>query len=105
MKNYVKPELDDDGFSQHFLNNVMNDHFDLMCKEDGIFVDPMSGLPFRGRSRRLRMAIYRRHKRPIKGFDYRSETFNELDEVTENMIDTLKDKGDEGSHFNRKTRL
>ncbi len=93
LKNYVKPELGDDGFSQHFLNNVMNDHFGLMCKEDGIFVDPMSGLPFRGRSRRLRMAIYRRHKRPIKGFDYRRETFNELDEVTENMIDTLKDKG------------
>jgi conjugative transfer ATPase len=93
LHHYVTPALKTDAFSQHFLHEVMDDHFKLLCQEEGIFIDPMSGLPFRGRSRRLRMAIYRRHKRRLKGFDYRHDTLNELEEVTDNMIDTLKDKG------------
>ena len=90
---YVSPELENDKFTRHFIDEIMEEHFKLLSKENGLFVDPMSGLPFRGRSRRIRIGVYRRHKVTIKGFDYRKDSINELDEVTENLIDTLKDKG------------
>ena len=53
-------DLLSDSFSQHYLA-VIKKHFALLSREQGLFTDPLSGLPFRGKTRRIRLAVYRRY--------------------------------------------
>ena len=71
----------------------MAEHLQLLCQEQGLFDDPLSGKPFRGRSRRLRLAIYRRHHRLIKKFNYRTDPLRELTQVTRQMMSAFQDQG------------
>ena len=92
LLDYIDPSLHTKKITQKFVS-VMEDHFNLLSKEDGIFKDPMSDLPFRGRSRRLRLALYRRHTKPLSGFNLSTQPFQELEEVTLNLINALKEQG------------
>ena len=61
LKKYIEKNNQlNDPFSKRYLE-IMRDHFKKMSRESGIFIDPMSGLKFRGKMRRIRIAIYRRY--------------------------------------------
>lgn len=60
IKNYVKPELQDNIFTQRHLK-IIDTHLKYVAKQDGIFTDHVvSGYPFRGRKRCIRLALYRK---------------------------------------------
>ncbi len=61
LKGAVKPALKDDPLTMHFIDEVMSEHFRLLCQPQGLFEDPMSGVAFRGRSRRIRIALILRN--------------------------------------------
>ncbi len=90
LKAAVKPALKDDPLTTHFIDEVMSEHFRLLCQPQGLFEDPMSGVAFRGRSRRIRIALCRVHKREINGFDYRVDGLNELHEVVVRVKEALQ---------------
>ena len=50
----------DDPLAKQYLK-IMRSHCQAMCDPKGIFKDPMSSLPFRGRLRRIRVTLYRRY--------------------------------------------
>lgn len=52
--------LAQDKLSQTYLK-LMKTHFNLLARPQGLFVDPLSKLPFRGRMRRVRAVLYRRY--------------------------------------------
>ena len=63
LKTYIGQHNNlDDPLAKKYLE-VMDDHFKKMCVEEGIFVDPMSNLGFRGKMRRIRVTVYRRYEK------------------------------------------
>ncbi len=91
-ESYIDAALKRDPFTQNFCK-VMSDHSTWKCQENGAFDDPMSGLPFRGRSRRIRIVFYRRHKVPVRGFKPARHALGEINEVTANLVESLKQLG------------
>jgi conjugative transfer ATPase len=67
LKDYIqeknKQRTCDDPFIKKYLS-VYQHHFNLLSRAEGLFLDPMSGLPFRGRMRRIRLLFYRRYQSP-----------------------------------------
>ncbi len=59
LRDYVPEAQRGDPLTQKYLS-LMADHFKLLSKREGLFRDPLSGLPFRGKTRRIRMTLYRR---------------------------------------------
>ena len=57
----------------------MRRHFDRMVEDGGMFVDPMSKLPFQGKLRRIRIAVYRRYSEVPK----KKKNTGEVDVVSE----------------------
>ncbi len=53
-------DIENDQLAKKYLL-IMHDHFRLMCQPNGILTDPLSGLAFRGKIRRIRVALYRRY--------------------------------------------
>lgn len=82
--------LKDDRLSRHYLK-IMREHFELMCAEEGILTDPLSGLPFRGKIRRIRVCIYRRYE-TIKNRQH-TDTVEELTHVCEKFVVQLRQIG------------
>lgn len=106
LEDYVKDK--NDPLTKKYLE-VMERHFKLLGREGGMFRDPLSDLNFRGRTRRIRLAVYRRYedeknsqknKKNKKKFD----VVNELKVVTETLITQLRQGGMnvrrlQGKHF------
>ena len=62
LKQYMAKftDIDNDQLAIKYLS-IMQDHFRLMRQPNGMLTDPLSGLAFRGKIRRIRVAIYRRY--------------------------------------------
>jgi len=88
---YVKERGNlEDIFTQKYLS-IVDDHFKRMCDEAGMFIDPMSGLPFRAKIRRIRIAVYRRYK---KAKNYTEvNRVDELNVTVQKLISQLQQIG------------
>jgi conjugative transfer ATPase len=82
-----------DKFTRHYLS-VVKRHFERMCKEEGMFTDPLSGLPFRAKTRRIRIAVYRRYSiiKKVKKED-ESDVLAELETTIKKLISQLQQIG------------
>lgn len=60
LKSYIPTEQHQEPLTQRYLE-LMKEHFKTLAQAQGLFEDPLSGLPFRGRTRRVRLALYRRY--------------------------------------------
>ena len=49
-----------------FYKKLFRDHYRFVCQEKGVFDDPMTGLRYRGRLRRVRMCFYRPQVKGIR---------------------------------------
>jgi conjugative transfer ATPase len=59
-ENYATSGAKDSEFTQHYLEQLKS-HADLLTQPEGAFVDTkVSGLPFRGKYRKVRLVVYRR---------------------------------------------
>ncbi|HAT1795180.1 conjugative transfer ATPase [Legionella pneumophila subsp. fraseri] len=58
IKNYVSPSLINTPLTQDYLQRL-NDLFNKMTRPEGLFIDPKTGSPYRGRRRRTRVLFYR----------------------------------------------
>ncbi len=79
-----------DPLARKYLD-VMQGHFKAMCEDEGILKDPMSGLPFRGKLRRIRLTVYRRYDNP-KGLD-RQALVDELKTVCQRVESQVRQVG------------
>lgn len=60
LEAYVPAHLQDKPLTKKYLE-MMREHFKALTQPEGLFHDPLSGLPFRGKTRRIRLALYRRY--------------------------------------------
>ena len=60
MEHSIDPELLQTAFTQDYLTRL-GDLFTKMARPEGLFLDPKTGMPFRGRLRRIRVLFYRRY--------------------------------------------
>ena len=97
--NTALASLQDDRFTRHMCDRVWPEHYRRVSR--GLFVDAESQQLFRGVSRRIRLALCRDHRQPLKGFDYRTQTVEELNEVTERLRQALSHVGIETQICNR----
>lgn len=101
VKSYIKnKDATKDKFVQEFLK-VQEEHFDLMCRGQGIFIDPKNGLPFKGRLRRIRILLYRRYGKNMRN---NVDVIKEHQTVALQFISNLKQTGIsartmQGKHF------
>lgn len=76
LKNYIqKRNPENKAFVDKYIE-VQEAHFKHLCSETGVFKDPMSGLTFQGKQRRIRVCLYRRYSTVSK-----EETTNKVDEL------------------------
>ena len=80
----------DDPLAQKYLS-LMREHFALMCRDQGILRDPMSGLDYRGKIRRLRIALYRRYDKIDKKNP--PDVLEELQSVSQKFITQMRQIG------------
>ncbi|MFN7096933.1 MAG: conjugative transfer ATPase, partial [Gammaproteobacteria bacterium] len=67
---------------------LMSAHFAALTQSQGLFDDPLTGIAFRGKTRRIRLALYRRytqHKKPPE-----QDTLSELTQVCDALIANLQ---------------
>ncbi|HAU1838700.1 TPA: conjugative transfer ATPase [Legionella pneumophila] len=57
-KNYISPSLINTPLTQDYLQRL-NDLYNKMIRPEGLFIDPKTGSPYRGRRRRTRVLFYR----------------------------------------------
>lgn len=103
LKDYIASVgNENDVFSQKYLE-IMKNHFELMTKEEGILTDPLSNLPFKGKTRRIRLAVYRRYS-DKKNKNQPHNQVEELQVTIKRLVSQLEQIGLkvrrlEGSHF------
>ncbi|MCE3237408.1 MAG: Type secretory protein VirB4 component, partial [Gammaproteobacteria bacterium] len=94
LKSYIQeknhPEVLSDPFVKKYLSIYQN-HFNLLSREEGLFLDPMSGLPFRGRMRRIRLVFYRRYTSDHESTDI--DVVDELEKTATVLISRLNQAG------------
>ena len=102
LEDYVKDKSDP--LTKKYLE-IMERHFKLLGREGGMFRDPLSDLNFRGRTRRIRLAVYRRYEdEKNSSAKKKVDVVNELKVVTETLITQLRQGGMnvrrlKGKHF------
>jgi len=82
--------MSNDQFTCHYLS-IVKRHFKSMCREDGMFIDPLSGLPFRAKTRRIRIAVYRRYSFAKKESEI--DILEELETTVKKLISQLQQIG------------
>lgn len=99
LENYVPKHLKDDPLTQDYLA-MMADHFSYMSKEKGMFIDPLSGVPFQGKTKRIRLVLYRRYSqvdaqqvKQQKKNKKAHDPIKELNTVTEQFTSRLQTLG------------
>jgi hypothetical protein len=60
LEKTVPDALKENPLTQDYLA-MMADHFDYVAKTEGIFTDPLSGVAFQGKTKRIRLVLYRRY--------------------------------------------
>ncbi|HFL2715781.1 TPA: conjugative transfer ATPase [Legionella pneumophila] len=61
IKNSIEPKIVQTQFTQDYLARL-DDLFSKMSRSNGLFMDPKTDAPFRGRRRRIRVLFYRLYK-------------------------------------------
>ena len=93
LEEYVKDP--NDPLTKKYLS-IMARHFKLLGREQGMFRDPLSDLNFRGRTRRIRLAVYRRYEdenNKASKSKKKLDVVNELRVVTETLMTQLRQGG------------
>ncbi len=91
LEKYIeKHDQADDPFAQKYLE-IMQDHFKKLTSSDGIFVDPMSDLKFRGKIRRIRICIYRRYNSVDKKFN--TNVVDEIESICQKFETQIRQIG------------
>ena len=86
LEQYIEPEVRDSEYSQHWLKNLRA-HFRDACSKSGFFVDPLDRVVWKGRSRSIRMCVWR-----IAGTGSVPNAQN-LDDVCERLSHSLAQVG------------
>ena len=60
IKQSIEPRFLDSAFTKDYLERLSS-LFNKMSRPEGLFLDPKTGMPFRGRIRRVRALFYRRY--------------------------------------------
>lgn len=60
MEHYIEPIHKESLFTKDYLKRL-DDLFAKMTRPQGLFLDPKTGMPYRGRQRRIRVLFYRRY--------------------------------------------
>ena len=87
---YVPEKLKGKPLTSRYLS-IMEAHFKALKATEGLFVDPLSGIPFKGKTRRIRLALYRRYtdkKNPPE-----QDVLEELVSVSDSLIANLQALG------------
>ncbi|MBP9726889.1 MAG: conjugative transfer ATPase [Gammaproteobacteria bacterium] len=92
LKNYVPESQKDDSLTQDYLA-MMQDHLSYLAQKEGIFKDPLSGVAFRGKTKRIRLVLYRRFSLTKKGAPKPAENLLALNRVSEQLISRLQTLG------------
>lgn len=60
IKAYAKPEVRNSEHSKEWFD-ILEEHIDDMCKNDGLFLEEATGKPWGGQIRRVRCCLYRKY--------------------------------------------
>lgn len=89
ISKYIEPEMAESPFTQDYLARL-NDLFSKMERPEGLFLDPKTDMPYRGRRRRIRVLFYRQYKQ-VK--TTREQALNEHKDVMAQIESKLKSPG------------
>lgn len=89
IQKHLDPEICETPFTQDYLTRL-EDLMDKMARPEGLFIDPKTDMPYRGRQRRIRVLFYRQYK-TIK--TTRDEAITEHQEVMLQIENKLKSPG------------
>lgn len=90
IENAVLPACKDSPFTQDYLHRL-SDLMNKMTREQGIFIDPKTDLPYRGRQRRIRILFYRLYQNQAE--ISREQAVIEHEEVMAEVYAKLKAPG------------
>jgi conjugative transfer ATPase len=91
-ENYIKPQAKDSTFTDLYVDEIKS-HAKSLTGSDGLFVDTkVSGLPFQGKYRKVRLVIYRRINRHTKLQRGRS-VVDDLQTVSQALVAKLEGCG------------
>lgn len=82
IKAYAKPEARNTKLSQEWFE-ILEEHIGDMCKQDGLFLEEKTGLPWGGKIRRVRCCLYREFNR--------SKYFTKSGDVRKNVESPVKE--------------
>lgn len=89
MKHAVDENIKDMPFTKDYFARL-NDLFEKMTRPDGLFIDPKTDMPYRGRMRRIRVLFYRLYQTQKVS---REEAVIEHEEVIGQVMTRLKAPG------------
>ena len=92
LREYVPESQRDDSLAQDYLT-LMEDHLHYVAKKEGMFKDPLSNVAFRGKTKRIRLVLYRRFSNTKKGVPSLNENLNQLNRISEQFISRLQTLG------------
>jgi conjugative transfer ATPase len=92
VEKYAHPDCRDSVFTQDWLA-LLREHLSEISQPEGLFVDEkITGEPWRGRLRRVRMTLYRRRRAaPLQYGELGAEA--ELEDVANRLVSSLKECG------------
>lgn len=85
----IEPAIAESAFTQDYLTRL-DDLFTKMTRPEGLFLDPKTDAPFRGRRRRVRVLFYRRYQQTETT---REQAFDEHVDVMAQIESKLKSPG------------
>lgn len=92
LYHYAKADCRDSAYSQHFFA-VMKEHFEIVSSPGGLFIDSLTGKPWKGKLRRVRLCLYRFIDPKEAGQKHFTAPDKELEEVRKRLILALKKAG------------
>lgn len=92
LRDYVPESQKEDSLAQDYLS-LMEDHLKYVAQKEGMFKDPLSNIAFRGKTKRLRLVLYRRFSNTKKGVPNLMENLNQLNRISEQFISRLQTLG------------
>nr|WP_242604612.1 conjugative transfer ATPase [Legionella fairfieldensis] len=90
IREAVSPECKGDPFTEDYLKRL-EDLMAKMTRKQGLFIDPKTDLPYRGRQRRIRLLFYRLYQTPNSVT--REQAVMEHEEMIEQIYAKLKSPG------------
>lgn len=92
LRDYVPESQKHDSLAQDYLR-IMEDHLQYVAQKEGMFKDPLSNISFRGKTKRIRLVLYRRYSNIKKEMPSLKDNLNQLNVVSEQFISRLQTIG------------